>query len=135
MAHIAHAFDRKSGSVPLQAANEPAYSSDDIAYMRTHPGELPPMMLQFRLADGRWTSFSYSDIREIVCRDAGHIQLTVSAMSPLTITIEGRNLRELASMLGIGAVRWVRERDPRSVAKPDEDSEVVLIVIEPVVAE
>ncbi|GAA4464192.1 hypothetical protein GCM10023156_50460 [Novipirellula rosea] len=75
-------------------------------------------------------SYSYSDVREIECRDAGQIKLVVFAASQILITIEGRNLRELATLFGMASVRWLQEADPRSVRRPETESDITRIVIE-----
>ncbi|ELP32910.1 hypothetical protein RBSWK_03157 [Rhodopirellula baltica SWK14] len=95
---------------------------------------MPPMMFQLRLNDGRWLSYSYSDVREIECRDAGQIKLTVFAASRTLITIEGRNLRELATLFGMASVRWLEEADPRVRRRPESNAEITRIHVETVQA-
>ena len=93
-------------------------------------GEMPPLMLQFRLRTGETISYAYHDIREIRVRDAGLIQLGLVSMSKLLITIEGRHLRELGELIGTGLVRWVQETDDRKVDVPEDQPSIESIVIE-----
>lgn len=118
-------------SISGQSAN----NDDASPYCRVGSGELPPMMLQIRLADGQSISFAYSDIREIRCRDAGHVQLGIFAMTRVTVTIEGRHLRELSNLLGMAMVRWMEEADERDNERPETEPEIVSIRVEAVDAE
>jgi len=95
-------------------------------------GEMPPLMLQFRLRSGETISYAYHDLREIRVRDAGHIQLGLVGMSKLLITIEGRHLRELAEFIGSGLVRWVQESDERALDVPESSPWITSILIEQV---
>ena len=73
-------------------------------WQKIRPGEIPPMMFQLRFRCGEMLSYAYSDLRQIRFRDAGHVELGVMGMAKLQITIEGRNLGELAECLGSGLI-------------------------------
>ena len=92
-------------------------------------GELPPVMFQLRYQDGSITSYAYSDLREIRYRDAGHIELGISGLTRMLITIEGRHLRELAEYLGSGMVYWVQEADERDVDIPESKPCITSITV------
>lgn len=122
-----------SGGVNVRSISGQATDDGDASpYCRVRNGELPPMMFQIRLADGQSISFAYSDIREIRCRDAGHVQLGIFAMSRVLVTIEGRHLRELSNLLGMAMVRWMEEADKRDMDRPEASPEIVSIRVEAV---
>ncbi|WP_345326608.1 hypothetical protein [Novipirellula rosea] len=130
MSQASRAFQETHSGPSLRSVSKVISNTDTSPYASAHPGEMPPMMFQLRLSDGRWMSYSYSDVREIECRDAGQIKLVVFAASQILITIEGRNLRELATLFGMASVRWLQEADPRSVRRPETESDITRIVIE-----
>ena len=88
-------------------------------------------MFQLRFRDGRISSFAYSDIREIQSCDAGQITLAIFAMSRMLVTIKGRYLRDLLSLLGSGLVRWIEEGDTRDLDRPEAAPHITSIQIEP----
>ncbi|QDV42514.1 hypothetical protein Enr13x_23620 [Stieleria neptunia] len=130
MSRASRAFDQHRGGPSLRAVASTPSPDDLTPYATATPGELPPMMFQLRLSDGRWLSYSYGDVREVECRDAGHLQITVLAASRTVITIEGRHLRELATLFGLASVRWIQEADPRLPRRSEDQAEVIRISIE-----
>ena len=122
MPRPSQAFDSHRGRSHLTAV--PNLGQDDPPYERVANGELPPMMFQIRLADGQRYSFSYSDVRQIYRRDAGHMQIELLSLAKTTITLEGRNLDEIVQLLGVGMIRWIRELDPRAPATGERKVEV-----------
>ena len=93
-------------------------------------GELPPVMFQLRFQDGTITSFAYSDLREIRYRDAGHVELGISGLRRMLVTIEGRHLRELAEYLGSGMIYWLQEADVRDADTPESQPSITSITVE-----
>lgn len=131
MARAARAFD-SSNRPSLHSIAPQATRADDTdqPWLKVRNGEMPPMMFQLRLRNGQITSFAFSDIRQIYSRDAGHIQLALLAMGRMLVTISGRHLRDLASLIGVGMVRWIEESDPRDVDRPETAPEITSISIE-----
>ncbi|QDU98590.1 hypothetical protein [Lignipirellula cremea] len=129
MKNVQRAFDESGGNIQgfPQAA---APRESDLCWARLREGELPPMMFQMRLSDGRLVSYPYSDLREIRCRDAGRVQLFLLGLERLVVTIEGRRLRELANLLSRAMILWIEEADPRDLSKPESVPEIVKISIE-----
>jgi hypothetical protein len=101
-----------------------------LPWQSIQSGEMPPLMLQFRLQTGETVSYAYHDIREIRVRDAGSLQLGLVGLSRLLVTIEGRHLRELAELIGSGLVRWVQEADERADDLPEPSPCITSISIE-----
>ncbi|QDS92482.1 hypothetical protein FF011L_12250 [Roseimaritima multifibrata] len=108
----------------------PNLGQEDFPYERIQNGEIPPMMFQLRFSDGRRYSYAYSDVREIYRRDAGHVEIMVLGRTDLLLTFQGRKLDELVNLFGSGKIKWVRERDPRSIAAQDDAIEVDRLTIE-----
>lgn len=88
-------------------------------WKRSSPTEPPPMMFQVRFCDGRVISYSYADLRETRMRDAGYLQLCILGMEKYHLTIEGRNLTELANLLGMGKIKSFEELGPRTFDRPE----------------
>ncbi|QDT07451.1 hypothetical protein K227x_58780 [Rubripirellula lacrimiformis] len=131
MAHASSAFDRNRGGNLRSVSPLPARQDDDgLPWLQVRNGELPPMMFQLRFRDGRIMSFAYSDIREIQSRDAGQITLGIFAMSRVLVTIRGRHLRDLMTLLGTGRIRWLEEDDTRDVGRPETLPLILSIEIE-----
>lgn len=97
---------------------------------KIRPNEIPPMMFQLRLRSGVMHSFAYSDLREIHLLNAGRIELGVLGMAKMQISIDGRNLGELAECLGYGLIRWMQEEDDREVDRPETSGCINSIQIE-----
>lgn len=112
------------------SANDAAGSDANPPWQKIRAGEMPPMMFQLRFRSGEMFAFAYSDLREIHVRDAGRIQFGVLGMSRLVVTVEGRNLWELAECLGSGLIRWMREVDEREVDRPETSGCITELRIE-----
>lgn len=132
MKNAARAFEHHSGGPRLRPVPTVPKPESDLPYSSLQPGDMPPMMVQLRFRDGRWLSFCYSDMRQIDCRDSGQLELTIFAARTLTVRIEGRHLRELATLLGMGLIRWVQEVDPRDLERDESKAEVTNIILETV---
>lgn len=128
MRNAARAFDKHRGDTNVRPID--TVPDDSRPYANIQGGEMPPMMLQLRLHDGRWISFAYGDVREIICRDAGHLTMSIYASARTLITIEGRHLRELSTLLGMASVRWIQEADPRSPPRDESESEITRVSVE-----
>ena len=103
MANASRAFDEnRGGSIFQTVKTRDQVDERDPPWSQAEPGHAPPMMCQLRLKSGERLRFSYSDVRLIRSRDAGHIQLAVMSMYSMSITIEGRNLYALEELLGLG---------------------------------
>lgn len=116
-------------TVPQPQEQEPLESP--TPWQRIQGNQMPPMMLQLRLANGEAMAYSYSDIRQIRVRDAGFIQLFVAGFTRVVITLEGRLLQDLAQGIGSGMIQWVQEADDRDVDCPESDPAIVGISIDP----
>lgn len=100
------------------------------AWKRTNPGEPPPMMFQIQFANGRVISYAYSDLRETRMRDAGCLTLCVFGMEKYHITVEGRHLTELATLIGLGRIKSFVEMGPRTFDHPEESPAIDKITVE-----
>jgi hypothetical protein len=105
-------------------------SGEEPPWQRSHPHDGPPIMFQMQFHDGRIVSYAYSDLRETRLRDAGHLQLCVYGMEKYHITIEGRHLTELASLIGMGRIKSVIEMGPRTYERPEAGPSIDKITIE-----
>lgn len=132
MAKAARAFqEQRDGNVLRGLPGRlPSSNQDRLPWGQIHESELPPMMFQLRRRDGQMTSFPYGCLVEIHLRDAGYVQLFIAGRKNLTVTLEGRHLRELANLLGQASVTWIEEADPRDIGKPESTPEVTSILIE-----
>ncbi len=137
MAKVARIFDEQTNNDPIHSLPQDRQlphevklqNSEKAPWATTANGTMPPMMFQINFHDGRMICFAYSDLREIHCRDAGHIELFVQAMGKLAILIEGRHLTDLAKWLCNGMIRSIQESDPRDT-KPESAPEIVNITVE-----
>ncbi|MCA9026696.1 MAG: hypothetical protein KDA86_15925 [Planctomycetaceae bacterium] len=105
-------------------------TSIELPWQRVGPHEPPLLMFQVRFADGRMISFAYSDLREIRRRDAGHLTIGIYGMKKYEVTIEGRNLDELHSLLAMANIKSLTEFGPRSFDRPEESPCIDRIRIE-----
>ncbi|APZ95863.1 hypothetical protein [Fuerstiella marisgermanici] len=103
---------------------------DSAAWQILDTGASMPMMFQLHLRSGEVVSFPYSDLREVRLRDAGFIQLALLGVAHYRISISGRLLTELATLLGLGRVRSLHVADPRDVSRPEEIPTIEEITIE-----
>lgn len=133
MSSVAKAFaqHRREQIVRPQPQAVATESTPLLPWKAVRHGEPPPVMFQVRFQVGSFRSFAYGDLREVYFRDAGHVELGVHGMSPQIITLEGRNLRELAEYLSSGLVYWIEESDPRSIDVPESSPWIDRIRIEP----
>lgn len=132
MANVSRAFDKHTQERRLKPPRQEALAQDnDRSPWEIVPqGTMPPMMFQLRFNDGSKNSFAYSDLREVFCRDAGLITLTVQAVEKYRIVLEGRHLSSLADLFGLGTVRCLQESDSRSDPKPESAAEITKITVE-----
>lgn len=132
MAKIARAFDKHTrGAIHRPLPRETALQDNDgPPWELVAPGVMPPMMFQLRFHDGSKSSFAYSDLREVYCRDPGYVALTVQSVAKYRIEIEGRHLSGLADYFGMASVRWVQEGDPRCDPSPESAPKIVRISAE-----
>lgn len=107
-----------------------AEGSHEAPWKRAAPTEPPPMMFQVRFCDGRVISYAYADLRETRLRDAGHLQLGILGMEKYHVTIEGRNLTELAALIGMGKIKTLEELGPRTFDRPESAPSIDSITVE-----
>lgn len=89
-----------------------------------------PMMFKIALSDGQLYWYPYSDLREVRLRDAGFVQLLIYGIEKYTISIEGRHLTELATLLGMGRIKSLEESAHRSFSDPEEMPGIDKITVE-----
>ncbi|WP_417847329.1 hypothetical protein [Thalassoglobus sp.] len=105
-------------------------TSIQLPWERVGPHEQPPMMFQVRFSNGRIVSFAYSDLREIRRRDAGHLTIGIYGLEKYQLCIEGRNLDELHSLLGMGKIKSIIEFGQRAFDQPEESACIEKIELE-----
>lgn len=134
MGDVARAFEEERGGSVLRGlpGYREAANQHVVPWGRLRDGDLPPMMFQLRLRSGGMISYPYSDIREICCRDAGQVEVSLIGMTKLRVIFEGRRLRDLADLLGRAEIFWIEEADPRDVDRPESTPEIVSISIQPI---
>lgn len=132
MNNVARVFDRQTHSDVLERLSQDVYDQDDqyLPWGTATDGAMPPLMFQLRFNDGRMVGYAYNDIREIHCRDAGRVEISLFAMAKLVVIIEGRHLTDLAKWLCCAGVRWIEEGDPREVDIPEAQPEITRITVE-----
>lgn len=133
MAEVARVFGENTGPNILHHLDAMPKSGGDVQLPWKHvrEGEMPPMMFQLRMRDGRMISYCYNDLREVHCPDAGRVQVYLQSISKWLITFHGRRLRELAELISCGMIRSISEADPRSLDRPESLPDIVEITIEP----
>lgn len=131
MTRPSRAFDAQRRSSIFQPVpnGETAEEKSPPPYERTSPGRPPTMRLRFCFRDGRSSSYAYSDLREVHHHDAGHITLHFLAMRPITITIKGRNLNELAVLIENAAVKRIEESDDRDVDRLESEPAITSVAV------
>ncbi len=87
-------------------------------------------MFQLQFCDGRVISYAYCDLRETRLRDAGYLQLCLLGMEKYHITIEGRNLTDLANLIGTGKIKTLIELGPRTFERPESSPSIDKITVE-----
>ncbi|QDU80732.1 hypothetical protein Pla110_24650 [Polystyrenella longa] len=105
-------------------------SATELPWKRSHPNDPPLMMFQVHFFDGRVTSYAYSDLREVRLRDAGHLQLCLFGMEKYHVTIEGRNMIELAELIGAGKMKSLMEMGPRTFERAEQSPSIDKVTIE-----
>ncbi len=105
-------------------------SDNKTPWSRIKPTEPPPIMFQVQFCDGRVVSYAYCDLRETRLRDAGYLQLCLLGMEKYHINITGRNLTELANLIGAGKLKSFRELGPRTFELPESSPSIDKITIE-----
>lgn len=109
----------------------PAAKTDDKSpWNRTKPSEPPPIMFQIQFCDGRIISYAYCDLRETRLRDAGYLQLCLLGMEKYHINITGRNLTELANLIGAGKIKSFVELGSRTFELPESSPSIDKITVE-----
>lgn len=133
MADVARIFDENNGRNILHRLPQTSTQSlakNDYPWHAIRDGELPPMMFQLRFRDGHMESYSYNDIREVHCRDAGLVKVFLHSMSKKSITFEGRHLKELANLFCVASLRSIHEADERDIGRPESSPEITRISVE-----
>ena len=131
MTSVRGVFDASNGRPTLKSISiVPGAHNDDLPWQRIKNGELPPMMFQLRFQNGDLKSYAYSDLREIHCNGSGKIELFVYSIEKQVITLEGRNLGELASLLGRAKICAIAETDPRDVDRPENAPTIDRVLVE-----
>lgn len=102
----------------------------EMPWKRSSPTEPPPMMFQVQFRNGNIISYAYADLRETRLRDAGYLQLCILGMEKYHLTIEGRNLVELANLLGIGKIKSLEELGTGRFDRPESAPSIDSIKIE-----
>jgi hypothetical protein len=113
-----------------RASNAEDPISAKAPWKRVNPSELPPIMFQVNFCDGRVISFAYCDLREMRLRDAGFLQLCLLGMEKYHINIIGRNLTELANLIGAGKIKSFTELGPRTFELPEANPSIDKITVE-----
>ncbi len=85
------------------------------------PSEDPPIMFKFEMSGGTEVSYCYSDLRETRLINPGYLQLCIYGFEKYLITIEGRKLEELASLLSKGRIKSIRELGERTFDRPESE--------------
>lgn len=107
-----------------------ARDTHEAPWKRASPTEPPPLMFQVQLRDGRVVSYAYADLRETRLRDAGHLQLCILGMEKYHVTVEGRNLTELANLIVSGKLKRLEELGPRTFDRPESAPSIDTVTIE-----
>ena len=103
---------------------------ESAAWQLFDAGGSMPMMFQMHLRSGEVIAFPYSDLREVRLRDAGFVQLALLGVAHYRVSISGRLLNDLATLLGLGRVRSMHVADPRDVSRPEKLPTIETIDIE-----
>ncbi|MEM9409514.1 MAG: hypothetical protein AAGA30_00205 [Planctomycetota bacterium] len=133
MTDVAKIFDENNGRNILHRlpkAIDRVSVELDCPWQVIRDGEMPPMMFQLRFRDGHMESYAYSDIREVHCRDAGHVEIYLYSICKKSITFEGRHLKELANLFCIASLRSIHEADSRDLGRPESSPEITNILVQ-----
>lgn len=107
---------------------DPASAKPPWQYCKA--SEPPPIMFKVEKHNGHILSYAYCDLRETRLLNAGFLQLGIFGMEKYLITIEGRHLKELADLMGMGRIKSFAELGPRNFHRPEEDASIDKITIE-----
>ncbi|MEO1529635.1 MAG: hypothetical protein AAFX06_29800 [Planctomycetota bacterium] len=110
--------------------NENVAAKEPKPWSTAKPCEPLPIAIEFVFCDGRSRSFAVCDIREWYRRDAGYIQLSIFGFEKYRVTIEGRHLDELYSLLQRGRVKALRELGSRTFDLAEESPSIDTIKVE-----
>ena len=116
----------ENGAASLAATSD----GSKAPWTRVNPNEPPPIMFQVQFNDGRVVSYAYCDLRETRLRDAGYLQLCLLGMEKYHINITGRQLTELAKLIGAGKIKSFTELGPRTFDRPESSPSIDQITIE-----
>jgi len=105
-------------------------SNSKPPWKQIKPNEQPPNMFQVHRNNGNIISYSYCDLRETRLLSAGYLQLLVYGMEKYLITIEGRHLNELATLIGMCRIRSLEELGQRTFVRPETCPAIDKISIE-----
>lgn len=132
MAEAARAFDNHGRPSFLETvpASKPEPVDNDDPWSVVHQTALPPMMLDFCFGNGRILSHPYGSLDFVDLRDAGHLQLGFMGLIPTLVTIQGRHLKELRSLIVYGRVRAISEDRDRADERPDDEPAIIKIEVE-----
>ncbi len=130
MAKVARVFDQHNRPSSMPSPIRPVSNERRVPWVEVRDDEMPPMMFQIWMSNGRIQSYTYNDLHEVHCPDAGCVELYLYSFDKLLITLEGRHLRELAHLFSCACVRSLHEADPRDLDVPERDPEITSISIE-----
>lgn len=112
--------------LPQSMANDKA----KLPWKRAGANDPPLIMFQIERANGNVVSYSYCDLRETRLLNNGYLQLLVFGFEKYCITIEGRQLAELASLIGMAKIKSMLELGPRTFDLPESSPAIDKITIE-----
>lgn len=107
-----------------------ANDSVQLPWKRTSPSDPPLIMFQIERSNGNVISYAYCDLRETRLLSPGYLQLLVFGMEKYQITIEGRHLTELASLIGMNKIKEMSETGARTFEYPESSPAIDRITIE-----
>jgi hypothetical protein len=112
------------------SAKSSANDSAQLPWKRCHANDPLPLMFQIQRANGNLVSYAYCDLRETRLLNNGYLQLLVFGFEKYCITIEGRQLAELASLIGMARIKSMVELGPRNFDLPESSPAIDRITIE-----
>ena len=107
-----------------------ASSSDKPPWQVIKAAESQPNMFRLHRHNGIVFSYAYCDLREIRMLSAGHLQLFLYGIEKYSITIEGRNLTDLAGLLGECRIKSLEESGPRTFIRAESIPSIDKITVE-----
>lgn len=105
-------------------------SNDKPPWQVIKATESPPNMFRLHRHNGIVFSYSYCDLREIRMLSAGHLQLFLYGIEKYLISIEGRNLTDLAGLLGECRIKSLEETGTRTFIRPESMPSIDKITVE-----